>query len=170
MRTSSIIEPPVRNGGIAAEQLGAPVEHADAGRPEHLVPGERGEVDAERGEVDRHVRHRLAGVEHGQRADRAGAAHQLRHRLDGAQHVGLVRERDDLGALGDRVDRVEVQPAVVGDRDQRSVAPVRRQSSCHGTRLAWCSISVTTISSPGPSANRSDSGADGADGRALLIA
>src|SRR3954452_3368110 len=35
--------------------------------------------------------------------------------------------------------------------NQRSVAPVRSQSSCHGTRLEWCSISDTTISSPGPS-------------------
>ena len=32
----------------------------------------------------------------------------------------------------------------------RSVAPVRKASSCQGIRLAWCSISVTTISSPGP--------------------
>ncbi len=41
---------------------------------------------------------------------------------------------------------------------QRSTAPVRRHSSCHGTRFAWCSSSVTTISSPGSSANRADSG------------
>ena len=34
--------------------------------------------------------------------------------------------------------------------NQRSVAPVRSQSSCHGTMLEWCSISVITISSPGP--------------------
>ena len=31
---------------------------------------------------------------------------------------------------------------------QRNVAPVRRQACCHGTRLAWCSSSVTTTSSP----------------------
>ena len=31
-----------------------------------------------------------------------------------------------------------------------SVAPVRRASSCHGTRLAWCSSSVTTMTSPSP--------------------
>ena len=34
-------------------------------------------------------------------------------------------------------------------RSHRNVAPVRRASCCHGTRLAWCSASVTTISSPG---------------------
>ena len=37
--------------------------------------------------------------------------------------------------------------------NQRSVAPVRWHSSCHGTMLEWCSISVMTISSPAPSAN-----------------
>ena len=35
--------------------------------------------------------------------------------------------------------------------NQRSVAPVRSQTSCHGTMLEWCSISVMTTSSPGPS-------------------
>ena len=40
----------------------------------------------------------------------------------------------------------------------RSVAPVRCASNCHGTRLEWCSISVTTISSPGPMRNRSAPG------------
>ena len=30
-----------------------------------------------------------------------------------------------------------------------SVAPVRSASCCHGTRLAWCSISEMRISSPG---------------------
>ena len=33
--------------------------------------------------------------------------------------------------------------------NQRSVAPVRSQSSCHGTMFEWCSISEITISSPG---------------------
>src|ERR1700739_4765063 len=31
---------------------------------------------------------------------------------------------------------------------QRNVAPARRASSCHGTRLAWCSSSVGTMTSP----------------------
>ena len=34
-----------------------------------------------------------------------------------------------------------------------NVAPVRRASSCHGTRLAWCSSSVITMVSPSPTAN-----------------
>ncbi len=43
---------------------------------------------------------------------------------------------------------------------QRRVAPVRWASICHGTRLAWCSISVTTMESPGPTTNRAASGPD----------
>ena len=31
-----------------------------------------------------------------------------------------------------------------------SVAPVRSVSSCHGTMLEWCSISVVTTTSPSP--------------------
>ena len=34
-----------------------------------------------------------------------------------------------------------------------SVAPVRRASSCHGTRFAWCSSSVTTMVSSAPTAS-----------------
>jgi len=30
-----------------------------------------------------------------------------------------------------------------------STAPWRSRRKCHGTMLAWCSISVSTISSPG---------------------
>ena len=38
--------------------------------------------------------------------------------------------------------------------NQRSVAPVRSHSSCHGTMFEWCSISEMTISSPGPTRSR----------------
>ena len=51
--------------------------------------------------------------------------------------------------------------------NQRSVAPVRWHSCCQGTRLAWCSISVTSTSSPGPTRNRCACGPAVA---ALLIA
>ena len=34
--------------------------------------------------------------------------------------------------------------------NQRRVAPLRSVSSCHGTMLEWCSISVMTTSSPAP--------------------
>ena len=44
---------------------------------QHLVAGERGEVDVQGVEVDRLMRHRLAGVQHRQRADGPGPRHQL---------------------------------------------------------------------------------------------
>ena len=37
--------------------------------------------------------------------------------------------------------------------NQRSVAPLRSVSSCHGTMLEWCSISVISTSSPSPIAS-----------------
>ena len=83
-----------------------------------------------------------------------------RHRVDRAQDVALVNERDDLGAVVDHACRGRRGRG--GRRrsgaSHASSAPVRRASSCHGTRLAWCSISVTTIRSPGPTRNRSASG------------
>ncbi len=52
-----------------------------------------------------------------------------------------------------RPERSRRPSSVTGN--QRNVAPVRCASSCHGTMLEWCSISEMTISSPGPSLNRS---------------
>ena len=75
--TVSIIEPPVMNGGIASSSSLAAVQHADAVGAQHLVAGERRIVDAERVQVDRLVRHRLAGVEHRQRSDRLRPRHQF---------------------------------------------------------------------------------------------
>ena len=62
------------------QQLATAVEHADPVGAQHFMSGERGEVDIERVEVDRLVRHRLAGVQHGQRAHRLGAGDQFGHR------------------------------------------------------------------------------------------
>jgi hypothetical protein len=77
-------------------------------------------------------------------ADLARPRHDRRQRVDGAEDVRLLGDGDQLRALGDdRVEVGEVEPAVVGQPSQRRVAPVRSQSCCHGTRLAWCSISVT---------------------------
>ncbi len=100
------------------QQLASPVQHADAGRCEHLVPGERGEIDTERHDVDRQMGHRLARVEHD---ERAGSAGERDDRLDGvhdADHVRHVRDRDDAGALADEVGRdIEPQSALVVDGD-----------------------------------------------------
>ena len=88
------------------EQLAPPVEHADAERAEHLVAAEDGEVHSERMHVDGHVRHRLGRVEHHQRADLASASDKRSDWVDRAEHVGLVGEREHLGALGDHLVEV----------------------------------------------------------------
>ena len=70
--TSSIMLPPPCQGGIASSTLALAVDHADAGRGEHLVAGEDEEVAVERLHVDRHVRDRLRAVD--QHAWRRGGA------------------------------------------------------------------------------------------------
>ena len=55
------------------EQRGLAVEHADAGGPEQLVPGEGVEIAVERLHVDRHVRHGLRAVD--QHRDAARVRH-----------------------------------------------------------------------------------------------
>ncbi len=57
-----------------------PIEDTDPVGAQHLMSGEGGEVDAEGVEVDRLVRHRLAGIQHGQRTHFARSAYQLGHR------------------------------------------------------------------------------------------
>ena len=84
---------------------------------EHLVPGERQEVDPEVVDVDRQVRHRLAGVEHDEGTDGVRALGELGDRVQRAEHVGDVGEREHLGALGEQAVEVgEVEPAVGRDR------------------------------------------------------
>ena len=101
------------------QQFGAPVEHADAGRAEHFVAGEGGEVHVEGDDVEATVRCRLAGVEHDERADGVGECDELGDRGDESGDVGDVGEghnpgllADDGRGVGDRVD------AVVVDRDE----------------------------------------------------
>ena len=90
------------------------MEDADAGRPERLVPGPGVEVGADRAEVDRHLRHRLGGVEQHERAGVVGAADDLGDRVDRAEHVGDVGERDeaDVAARELGVELVERERAV----------------------------------------------------------
>ena len=74
MVTSSTIEPPTSSGGIASSTSRRPA--VLRGRSGPASCGREGrEVDPEAVDVDRGVRHRLAGVEHGEGADaRARAA------------------------------------------------------------------------------------------------
>ena len=125
IRTTSIIEPPVRNGGIASSGSRRPNSTPMPVRAEHLMAGEGQEVHAERGHVDRLVRHRLGAVGEHQRALLVRRPGDLGDRRDRAGHVGLVGHRDDLGALGDQLVEVQVEPPSGVTRNQRRVAPVR---------------------------------------------
>lgn len=98
------------------------VQRAHAGRAAHLVPRESREVDVEGVEVHRHVGHRLAGVEHRERADGLCAAHHLGHVRVRAGDVGLVGKRHNLDRVVE-LERVEVDAAVLRHR-----IPLQRRS------------------------------------------
>ncbi len=78
------------------------------------MTGERRVVHSQFVEVDRHVRHRLARVEHDERTDGACSSHQFLDGRDRAGHVGLVGERNDLHRVR-QLQRIKIDPAVVGD-------------------------------------------------------
>ena len=111
------------------EQVVAAPEHADAGRPDHLVPGEDQQVGPEGVHVDGHLRDRLRGVDHDRRAVRVRRRGDLGDRVDGAEHVGDVDDRDDLGALVDQAGgepALDVEPALLGHVEpaQRGAGPL----------------------------------------------
>ena len=115
--TVSIMSPPPCHGGIALEQRRPPVQHADTGRSEHLVPGEREEVAVQRLDVHRQVRRGLGPVHHGDDAVLARARHHPAHRIDRAERVGEVRHGQQPGAIGQQpVERGQVELAGVRDR------------------------------------------------------
>ncbi len=106
------------------QQFAATPQHADTGRPAHLVAGEGEEVHVEGDHVDRHVRHGLGAVEDDERADLAGPGDQRRDRVDRAENVRLVHERDQLRPLVDHLVEVgKVEAAVVGDADPAQRRP-----------------------------------------------
>ena len=129
MVTVSIIEPPVRNTGISSSSSGRAQSTPMPSGPNILCPENAEEVDPEVVDVDRQVRHRLAGVEHHEGADGVGALGELCDRVERAEHVGDVGEREHLGALGEqRVEVGEVEPAVGRDghpAQGRAGAPAR---------------------------------------------
>jgi hypothetical protein len=132
--TSSIMSPRPRNGGSASSRAAASPQHADAGGADHLVAGERDEVGAEGRDVVRQLRDSLRRVDDDERTDLAGPGDDALDRVLGAQDVADVDERDDLGALGDqRVEVVEVEPALVGDGEpaQRRADPLGQQLPRH---------------------------------------
>ena len=100
------------------EQFFAAVQHADAGGGEHLVAAEGEEIGAHFADVRREVRHALGGIDQHDGAGCMCAAGDFLDRVDRAEHVGDRGDGDDFGAVGEqRVERVENQEAVVGDRN-----------------------------------------------------
>ena len=100
------------------------------------MPGERGEVDVERVEVDRLVRHRLAGVQHRQRADGLGPVDQLGDRGHRAGHIRMMAEGNDFDVLVE-LQRVEIDAAVVGD-----AVPAQRGAGAPGQFLPRDQVGV----------------------------
>ena len=143
-----------RRPGTAASRRGAArasVEHADAGRAEHLVAGERVEVAAERLHVD------AAGAAPPARRraepecpSRVRQLHDLLDGIDRAERVRDVRDGDDLRALAQEARRSRRQSARRSSSigATTSFAPVSSHSICHGTMFEWCSMCVIRISSP----------------------
>lgn len=120
------------------EQTGPAPQHADTGRPAHLVPGEREKVHAETADVHRHVRDRLAGIEHGERTDLPGPPDQRRDGVDGAVHVGLVGEGQHPGTAVDRLlQPVQVEPPLSGDAQ-----PPQLGSRMAAQLLPWHQVRV----------------------------
>ena len=119
------------------EQLAAPVQDADAGRPVGLVAGPGVEVRAQRRHVDGQVRDGLRAVDEHERAGGVRALGDLRDRVDRAEHVGDVGDRDELGAARQQVvERVEVEQAVVRDRRRRRARRPSR-STAAATARGW---------------------------------
>ena len=80
----------------------------------------------------------------------ADQLHDLVDRIDGAERVRHVIERDDFGFRG-RAARAGNPGRAARPRSARRSGALRRfsrASCCQGTKFAWCSSAVTTISSP----------------------
>jgi hypothetical protein len=69
------------------EQLAAPVQHANPGRPVSLVAGPRVEVGVDRAQVDRERGNRLGAVDDEHRTGGMGTPGDLGDRVDRAEHV-----------------------------------------------------------------------------------
>ena len=89
-----------------------------------LVAGDRVEVDVERADVERQLRHRLGAVDQDQGTRRVGAGGDLGDRVEGAEHVGEVGDRDQLRAAGERTLELGVDQSAVGaDADPVDLGP-----------------------------------------------
>ncbi len=149
--------PPPCQGGIASSTLLLAVDRADAGGAEDLVARRR-----------RRSRSR-APARRPRRCETACAPSTRtlapwrwaistisRTGQDRAERVGDVGERDQPRARPEEPLVLLEDASARCRRPARPAAgrPSRRQSSCQGTMLAWCSSQVRTISSPSPTWRR----------------
>ena len=156
--TTSIIEPPVMNGGIAASNSVRPQRQPIPNGPSILWPLQ---VRKSTPRVDTSIL--MCGTlwqaskrinESTARASLtiAGMSFTVPSKFDWWVNATiLVRSLNSVSS--DKSKR----PSSVSPI-QRSTAPVLSHNSCQGTKFAWCSISVTRISSPTLSMKRSEPG------------
>ena len=93
-------------------------------------------------DVDRPVRHGLGAVAHHHRAVVVRPARDAGDVVHGAERVGHVRGRDELDVphAGERLERLIVEFAPVGQAHVVQLGPGAAGELCQGTRLEWCSI------------------------------
>jgi hypothetical protein len=98
------------------------------------MAGPRVEVDVQLAHVERQVRRGLRAVDHDHGARGVRAACDLGDRIHRAEHVGDMGDGHGLRPQGERrVERVEVEQPVVGDRDPLEPAP--QQLPGHDVRV-----------------------------------
>ena len=115
-RTSRIISPPPRNGGISSSSAWRP-QRADAARTAHLVGGERDEVGVPRLHVGGDVRHVLARVDEHERVVGVGGVGERADVVDRAEHVRHRGDREQARAVEQLVEIGEIELVVGGHRD-----------------------------------------------------
>ena len=148
-RTSRIISPPPRNGGIASSSSARAQSAPMPLGPQHLVGGERDEVGVPRLHVGGDVRHVLARVDEHERVVRVRGVGERPDLVDRAEHVRHRADREQLGAVEQLVEVGEVEPVVVGRSGSsaaRCRAPPRACATARRWRGAPCAMS--TIASP----------------------
>ena len=149
-RTSRIISPPPRKGGMASSSSGRAHRAPMPVGPEHLVAGAAEEVD-----VRAPPRRSAGGARAGRR--RRGSGRPAAWAASASSAMGLmVPSTFDMADTPSSLapSRVRVRsdrsswPSPVSGR-YRSSMPRSSLRINQGTILAWCSISVSTTTSPG---------------------
>ena len=153
--TSRIISPPARNGGIASSSSRRAQSAPEPIGAEHLVAAERVEVAAQLLDVDRDVRHGLGAIDEDERAGGMGHLDDL---AAGVIVPSVLETWVNATSFGfsrsstSKTSRRRRPSSVIGMNSRSPSFSWTR--SCHGTRFAWCSISVRTIASPRPMLRR----------------